>query len=443
MRPSVHSLFAFLTVLVCVSISGWTQAAETPRANTAPAEQKTVHPLNFWYELRNEFQLADPPDNYRVRMHRKWYKRHPDYLERVMNRARPYLWYIRIEVLTRGMPGEIALLPVVESAYDPYAHSPGKAAGLWQIIPATAKRFRVRRDSWYDGRRDVIDSTRAALEYLEKLHRRFDGDWLLALAAYNSGEGTVSRAIKRNRKRGKPTDFWHLKLPKETRDYVPNLLALTNLITTNEPDTLALPPIPDRPYFDVVETGGQVRLASAAKWAGVSLDDLHQLNAGFRRHSTPPGGPHRLLVPYENSGNLIAALEAPLHDASVYWVNHTVQRGETLGHLALRYNTSVRAIRQANKLRNNTIRVNRTLTIPASDRAEESVASADDTTQPFDDDSFEHVVRNGDTLWDLARHYKVTVADLRRWNDLPRGQYLRPGQKLKLYAGTDTVASAS
>jgi membrane-bound lytic murein transglycosylase D len=373
-------------------------------------------------------------------MHRKWYQRHPDYIDRVLTRAKPYLWYIRIEVLRRGMPGEIALLPVVESAFDPYANSSHKAAGLWQIIPATASRFKVRRDSWYDGRHDVIDSTRAALDYLEKLHRRFNGDWLLALAAYNSGEGTVSKAIRRNKKLGKPTDFWNLKLPKETRDYVPNLLALCNLVTNSEARDIHLPDIPNRPYFDVVDTHGPLNLATAAKQAGISFEELHQLNAGFRKSSTPPTGPHRLLIPFEHSDNLLIAQEKKLADETLYWVNHKISEGETLGHIALRYNTSIRAIRQANNLRSNVIRINKTLSIPAYDETQ-SVASTEPVS--IDDDNVEHVVKNGDTLWDLARHYKVSVTELRHWNDIPRGRYLRPGQRLKLFLEGDTVASAS
>lgn len=416
--------------LVLLALSSWSLAT------TGNPEKPEKQPAkdNFWHELRNEFQLPAAPDNYRLRMHRKWYQRHPDYLDRVLTRARPYLWYIRIELLSRGMPGEIALLPVVESAFDPYANSPGKAAGLWQIIPATAKRFHVRRDSWYDGRRDVIDSTRAALDYLEKLHNRFNGDWLLALAAYNSGEGKVSRAIRKNKQHNIATDFWHLKLPKETRDYVPNLLALCRLIANAEKAKLSLPDIPNRPYFDVVNTNGRINLARAAKLSAIPLEELHRLNAGFRKPTTPPSGPHRLLVPYAQSDKLVIALEEPRNDATLYWIDHTVSAGETLGQIALQYNTSVRAIRQANKLTNNLIRINRTLNIPAYDAP---VHTASEQLNPIDDESVEHIVKNGDTLWDLARHYKVSITDLRRWNDIPRGRYLRPGQRLKLYPESD------
>lgn len=421
-------------MIVLLALSSWSMATTNGREESGTHSDK----IDFWQQLRSDFQLPAPPNNYRVRMHRKWYQRHPGYLDRVFTRARPWLWYIRNEVMRRGMPAEITLLPVVESAYDPYANSSGKAAGLWQIIPATADRFKLRRDSWYDGRRDVIDSTRTALDYLEILHKRFNGDWLLALAAYNSGEGKVSRAIRRNRNNKRPTDFWHLKLPRETRDYVPNLLALTRLVANPGKQGITLPDIPDRPYFEVVNTHGRIVLARAAQLSGISLEELHLLNAGFRKPSTPPSGPHRLLLPYEVSNKLVIALESSQDSSSPYRVDHKVSRGETLGHIAQLYNTSVRAIRQANKLRNNQIQANWTLTIPAYDMP--PTLSGPET---IDNDSIEHIVKNGDTLWGLARQYKVTITDLRRWNDLPRGRYLRPGQRLILYPENETTARSS
>ena len=180
----------------------------------APYEQPV--PEDLWAKLRQEFTLPNQ-DNERIRVQRNWYAKHPQYMQRVSERSRRYARHIYQELSRRNMPAEIALLPIVESAYDPFAYSHGRAAGLWQFIPATGKRFGLKQDWWYDGRRDLLDSTNAALDYLQYLNKRFKGDWLLALAAYNSGEGTVSKAVRRNRKKGKPVTFWDLKLPKETR----------------------------------------------------------------------------------------------------------------------------------------------------------------------------------------------------------------------------------
>jgi len=384
----------------------------------------------FWKELRNEFQLV-PVNHRRLRPHRIWYLRHPDYLDRVFTRATPYLWHIRFEVKRRGMPGEIALLPVVESAYSPAANSPGRAVGLWQIIPATAKRFGLDHNKYYDGRRDVIDSTRAALDYLELLHDRFKGDWLLALAAYNSGEGTVAAALKENRDAGRPADFWHLNLPKETRDYVPNLLALCGLLANAEPNSVHVPPIPNRAYFDVVDSRTPLSLSTASEITSVSIEDLRALNPGLIKDVTPPDGPYRVLVPVKHSNPLALAFansarksDASTHrDTGAYWVVHKVLPGETLSGIAWRYETSISAIQEANSLDSDLLRVSTLIKVPS------------------DKQGIEHVVRTGETLWDLARRYNVSVDDLMRWNALKGDNFLHPGQHLKLFVDASRALS--
>ncbi len=206
-------------------------AAAQPVTGIVVAPYEHPVPADLWAKLRQGFNLPDQ-DNERVRVQRNWFAKHPQYMQRVTERSRRYAWYIHQELRRRNMPAEIALLPIVESAYDPFAYSHGRAAGLWQFIPATGKRFGLKQDWWYDGRRDLLDSTNAALDYLQYLNKRFKGDWLLALAAYNSGEGTVSKALRRNLKKGKPVTFWDLKLPRETRAYVPKLIALKQLVNT-------------------------------------------------------------------------------------------------------------------------------------------------------------------------------------------------------------------
>ncbi len=229
-------------------------AAAQPVTGILVSAYTAPQPSDLWAQLRRDFQLPEQ-DNKRIRTQRNWYAKHPDYMRRVSKRARRYAWHILQELKWRNMPTEIALLPIVESAYDPFAYSHGRAAGLWQFIPATGRRYGLKQDWWYDGRRDVVSSTSAALEYLQYLHKRFKGDWLLALAAYNSGEGTVSKAQRRNRKKGKPTGFWDLSLPRETRAYVPKLIALKQLVATPDAYGIELEDIPDEPYFKVVDTG--------------------------------------------------------------------------------------------------------------------------------------------------------------------------------------------
>jgi membrane-bound lytic murein transglycosylase D len=275
-------------------------AAAEPMAGILVSAYTVPETSDLWEQLRREFQLPEQ-DNKRIRVQRNWYMKHPSYMQRVTERARRYGWHIQQQLRQRNMPAEIALLPIVESAYDPFAYSHGRAAGLWQFVPATGKRFGLKQDWWYDGRRDILDSTAAALDYLQHLHKRFKGDWLLALAAYNSGEGTVSKAQRKNRKKGKPVGFWDLSLPGETRDYVPKLIALKQLVATPSVYGVKLETVPNRPFFEVVETGAQIDLAVAADLAGLELDKLYRLNPGFNQWATSPDGPHRLLIPVDQA----------------------------------------------------------------------------------------------------------------------------------------------
>ena len=272
--------------------------------NDKPAEpEHTETPPGLWQLTRQHMQLDLDNEEPRLQYQFNWYKKHPEYMQRVATRAGRYYYYILNEVLKRDMPAEIALLPIVESAYDPFAYSHGRAAGPWQFIPGTAKHFGLKNSWWYDGRRDIVASTGAALDYLQQLHRRFD-NWELALAAYNCGGGTVSKAIRRNQKKGLATDFWSLQLPKETRAYVPKLLAVSRLIRDAEQHDLELPPLPNLPVFAEVKLGSQIDLAQAAKLSSISTQELYQLNPGFNRWATDPDGPPSLV----GSGSLCRSI---------------------------------------------------------------------------------------------------------------------------------------
>ncbi|MFQ5983000.1 MAG: transglycosylase SLT domain-containing protein, partial [Woeseiaceae bacterium] len=275
--------------------------AVSPRGVTTPP------PNDLLKRLRDGFSF-ESVINRRVQAELNWLMRHPDYVDRVFKRAQRFLPYIADEIEKRGLPLELALLPIVESGYDPFAYSHGRAAGLWQIIPGTARRHGIRQNWWYDGRRDVVDSTNGALKYLTRLHDMFDGDWLLAVASYNSGEGNVLKAVKRNRKKGRPTDFWNLKLSRETSSYVPRLLAVVELVRNPAEYGIALPSLIDESQFVVAETGGQLDLALASELAGIELDTLYAFNAGFNRWSTDPAGPHRLLLPVDVADSFDEAL---------------------------------------------------------------------------------------------------------------------------------------
>jgi membrane-bound lytic murein transglycosylase D len=367
-----------------------------------------------------------------------WFEHNPDYLERTFQRAQRYMYHVVTEVEARGMPMEFALLPVVESAYEPFAYSPSRAAGLWQFIPGTGVRFGLKQDWWYDGRRDVIESTRAALDYLQALHDQFDGDWLLAIAAYNVGEMTVQRELDRNRALGLPADFWHLRLPAETRAYVPKLLAMKRLMAEPERYGLEFAPMPNEPYFAVVPTGSQIDLKIAAKLAGTTYDEVAALNPGWNRWATDPQGPHRLLVPIDDADAFETALKNLAPADRVRFVSVEVTRRDTLASIAQRYRTTPMILMKVNNLVGKRLTPGESLQIPeASDALPEKVlVAAARVDRPETDQGTRrprqivYRVRAGDTLGKIARKEGVTVVSLARLNNLGANDSVVKGQRL-------------
>ncbi len=401
-----------------------------------------VQPADAWNDLllhiRKGFSL-DTVMNARVQAELKWYLRHPDYLDRVFRRAQRYLPHITAELYERDLPLELALLPIVESAFDPFAYSHGRAAGLWQIIPGTGKRFGLQQNWWYDGRRDVVDSTRAALDYLTALHKMMDGDWLLAVASYNSGEGNVLRAVRRNRQQSKPTDFWNLKLSRETSAYVPRLMALANIVREPAAYGVTLPTIVNDRQFEIVDIEGQLDLALAAELAGVDLDTLYGFNAGLNRWATDPSGPHRLLIPVDAVAGFRAALAAVPSAERVRWKRHRIKNGETISEIAERYNTTLAAVRSANNLRGNTIRAGSFLMIPvATEPLTAYVKSADARREKIQNTQrsgsrVEHVVAPGESFWSIGQRYGVGSRELAAWNGMAPRDTLSVGKALVVW----------
>lgn len=410
-------------------------------------EQPSVHePVaiaapNIWQTIRTGMTLDHQFAHRRIDAQFRWYKNHPSYMARVSKRAERYIYYITKQLIAREMPLELALLPIVESAYDPFAYSHGRASGMWQFIPSTARHFKLQQNWWYDGRRDIVASTDAALTYLSSLHKRFDNDWLLALAAYNSGQGTVAKAIAKNRRRGKPTDYWSLDLPRETKSYVPKLLALAKLINQPQRYGISLHPIPNQPYFAAVDIQSQIDLAQAAQLAQLDIDEIYRLNPGFNRWATPPSGPHRLLVPVANQEVFEHQLAEHPPQQRLLWTRYTVRQGDSLLSLAARFNTSAELIRQSNNIRGNLIRVGQSLMIAqASNSADHYTLSAkqrlkakQQTPRGKANKQLFHTVKAGDSLWSIAKRYRVKVASLAKWNAMAPKDTLRLGQKLSVW----------
>lgn len=389
--------------------------------------------------IRAGFQLPDD-ERKAIDVQLAWFSRNPEYLDRVFGRAALYMHHIVEEVERRGMPMELALLPVIESAFEPFAYSRARASGLWQFIPGTGNRFGLPQTWWYDGRRDVTESTRAALDYLQFLHDEFQGDWLLAVAGYNCGENCIARAIARNQAAGKPTSFWDLRLPNETRAYVPKLLAMKRLVADPAALGLEFSPIPDEPYFTKVEIGNQIDLKLAAELAGLTHDELFELNPAYHRWATPPQGPHSLLLPIDSAELFKQNLSLLTPDELMRVTHHVAQAGETLPELATRYGTNVMTIRMLNDLSEDASIEGLDLRVPSGttqlpDKVLRAAAIVDGPTRSARGGRNRpgiHIVRRGESIWTIARRNNLDPRTLMRLNGKRTTDKIMPGERLVL-----------
>ncbi|WP_262500823.1 transglycosylase SLT domain-containing protein [Pseudohalioglobus sediminis] len=396
----------------------------------APAKKVARPPGNLWQRIRQGLTWQSL-HNEQIGRARDAYLRQPNYLSVVAERARFYLYYIVEEVERRDLPMELALLPLVESTLNPFATSSEQAAGLWQIMPATGKQLGLQQDWWYDGRRDLRDSTRAALDYLEYLNDAFDGDWMLTLAAYNSGKGRVMRAQKKNRNRGRPTDYWSLDLPRETRKYVPRLIALSQIVAYPEAFNLDIPRVPNKPAFAVAATDGQIEMARAAELAAVEMHVLEALNPGQLRWATSPDATQELLLPVDRAPRFESGIANLTENDRVRWEHYKIQRGDNLIRIARKFDTEVGLLREVNNIRGNIIRAGDTMMIPYGSDWASSLAM----TTKSERQQQTYRVRRGDSLYRIAGKFKVSINDIIAWNALNPGDYLQPGQRLTLYVG--------
>ncbi len=453
MRPGWINAAALLAVISLTGCAGLakhdadTASVPAPVSDTAvdysPSSALDAIPTqkDLWDRLRDGFALPHPIYQRRVNDNLRWYTKRPDTVAHIVDSAEPYLYLITEQIEQRHMPTELALLPVIESAYQPMAYSPSHAAGLWQFIPGTGRNYGLKQNWWYDGRRDIQASTQAALDYLENLHKTFNGDWLVAIAAYNCGEGTVQRAIDRNLAAGKPIDFWHLDLPEQTEDYVPRLLAFSALVEEPARYGVSLRSIPNEPALASVDVGSQIDLDVAAGLADMPVKDLCRLNPGFNHMATDPNGPHQLLLPVDREEAFTERLADLSQTQRTRWVAHPVCKGETLAKIARHYKTNPRLLRALNKLPGNHVKVGDTLMIPRGGPRRNPLVPASLVPKvPHLADAAErtHIVAKGDTLWSIARHHKMSTASLARLNKLRPNATLHLGQRLVL-RGTATT----
>ena len=414
----------------------------------AAASASPINPAQYgdlFDRMRAGFKLDDYSERHAVEQQLRWYAANPEYLQRSFGRADHYLYQIVTQLEQRGMPLELALLPVVESAFEPYAYSRASAAGLWQFIPGTGSRFGLKQDWWYDGRRDIVESTRAALDYLQYLHDEFDGDWLLAIAAYNCGEAYVERAVRTNRAAGRSVEFWDLKLPKETRAYVPKLLAMKELVTQPDLYGLAFSPIPNLPYFARVATNGQISMKVAAGIAGMSPAEMYELNPAFHRFATDPTGPYFLLVPVDVADVFGDNLLLLSDEQRMGVAHYTVQHGDSVASVAKQFNTTPDAIRQLNNVPSGPLTVGTDVRVPGAlaELPDKVVLAAAHVDRPGRSTRHAHVqvVRRGESLWSIARRHGMNVNTLAAMNGMHPGDALQAGQHIKLTTADSSAAT--
>ena len=404
------------------------EIAEPP---PAPVDTATVDDL--WDRIRDGLKLpalANP----RVSSHEAAFASEPEYLARIVERSRRYLYHIVQEVEKRGMPMEIALLPIVESAFNPKAYSRARASGIWQFMPSTGKNYGLQQNWWHDDRRDVHAATEAALDYLQSLYRRFN-NWELALASYNSGEGRVGRAIAYNRARGLRTDFSSIQLPAETRNYVPKLIAVRNIVRNPERFGLTLAYIPNKPYFTVVSTDKHIDLKRAAEFAEIPVDEFQALNPAFNRPVITAKEPRSILIPAETADIFRAKLEGS-DQRLVSWRTQKLDRGEALEKVADRFGISSSELKEVNGIPSSKrIAGGGTILVPVTEDSDQAHIDHDSTPEaalaaPYvSNRGASHVVRRGETLTKIARRYGLSTATLKAWNGLTKGN-VSVGQRL-------------
>ena len=417
-------------------------AGEMPAVTVSELQGSRVQsveaPADLWDRVRRGFAMPDLEGEL-VQRHEQWYSTRPDYIERMVDRSRLYIFHIVEELELRGMPTELALLPYIESAFNPQAVSSAKAAGMWQFMPATGRDFQLRQTIFRDDRRNVLDSTRAALDYLQKLHDMF-GDWHLALAAYNWGQGNVRRAIERNQAAGLGTGYNDLNMPAETRNYVPKLQAVKNIIASPQQFGSVLPLIENHPFFDTVDITNDIDVETAARLADVRLEDFRALNPSFNKPVILAAGTPRILLPWDNAKVFQRNLEARSEGQYASWTVWSVPATMTVAEAAQRAGMSEADLRSVNSIPPRMlIKAGSALMVPRSAAVRQDVSPhlADNGQVAF---APEIVTRRttvravkGDSVASIARRYKLAAASVADWNDVRANAAFKVGQQVVVY----------
>ena len=387
-------------------------------------------PFDIWERIRLELSITIPDDKIAATsLYRERLYSNQTAVNRISKSGQRYLFHTLTRAQELGLPVELALLPFVESEFDPYAKSVDGATGIWQFMPATGKEWGLKSNWWYDGKKDVLASTEAALQFLTYLNEKFDGDWLLAMAAYNTGPTRVNRAIRKNKREDKPVRFWDLNLPKETTAYVPKLLVLCELIKNPKAFDVNLPSIANRPYFERVKIPGQLDLMQAADLAGLKPETIYELNPGFNQWATDPSGPHYLLLPIGVSDRFMTQLESLDQNDLVRWDRYKIRRGDNLYKIASRYKIEVAVLMEINGLASDLIIAGKEIMVP---RGSAWAGKQNPREQVY-------IVIGGDSLWNISKKFKVSIEDVILWNDLNIEVPLQINQEIKIFSRYERI----
>ena len=377
---------------------------------------------DLWDVIRENSNFQYSAERLEIQKALKIYQNNQYLVDRLSKNGQRYLYHMVDETLKRDMPVELALLPFIESQFDPYAQSPAGASGIWQFILSTAREQGLKRNWWYDGRRDIIASTNSALNYLDSMYQKTN-DWLLTIASFNVGPARIQREVRKNKNQGKQTDFWSLKLPKETSKYLPRLLALLEVIKNPENYNVNFPFLPNRPYFRIIDIPSQVDLMQVANISGLSIEAVYELNPGFNQWATDPNGPVYLLLPIGIADRFEIRLNSMSEEELVKWDKYIVNKGDTLISISKKYMISQALLKEINNLDDDLIFENEELTVPRGPEWLKDYLNKPDI----------YFVSKGDTLWSIAKKYGVQVSDLIVWNDLSTERYLQINQQINIY----------
>lgn len=421
-----------------------TAPAPTPEVSSDPyenIEQARANSEDLWQRIALGFGLGGYLGEHlsedaqaRIDKMVTWQLQSEHHLRDLCQNAKPFLYLVTELMEQAQLPTELVLLPAVESAYRPYSYSPYEAAGLWQIIPGTARYLGLQKNEWYDGRRDVYAGTLAAIKYLKRLNKSFDGDWLLTLAAYNAGPGNITRAQRENQAKGLPVDFWSLNLAPETSDYIPKFLALVKIIQDPKAHDVDFCHIGNHPQLQRVTIDGQLDLSIAAKMAGVSLQQLQHDNAALSKWATPPKGPHYLFIDHDKAEQFSAQEQKLPKDKRMVFVQHLIKPGDTVSGIAHKYHISAQTLRQQNNMRNNNLRAGKKLLIARDPDADLSIyRDMLDMDGNVVGAPINYTIKSGDSWWSIARAHHVSREELAKWNNKTTSSIIKPGQTLKIY----------